>query len=137
MLGELICDERGKQTGMRVLPHEGSGPKVEVSFQGSGKMLGIEETDMGTYWTIVRPHGDGVLYGNGQGVLMTQNGEMVAWSGSGVGRFTGHGSAVSFRGSVYYQTASERLSRLNGLAAVYEYEADENGNIALKVWEWK
>jgi hypothetical protein len=137
MLGELICEERGKVTGTRVLPHEGPGPKVEVSFQGSGKMLGVDETDMGTYWTVVRRHGDGVLYGNGDGVLMTAAGEMVTWTGSGVGRFTGRGPGVTFRGVVYYQTASERLSRLNGLAAVYEYEADENGNIALKVWEWK
>ena len=42
MLGELVGEERGKLTGLRVLPHEGSGPKVEVTFQASGKML---ETD--------------------------------------------------------------------------------------------
>jgi hypothetical protein len=136
MLGNLICEEHGKVTGTRVLPHEGSGPKVEVSFQGSGKMLSIDETDMGTYWTIVRPHGDAVMYGEGNGVLMTKDGEMVSWSGSGVGRFTGHGS-ITFRGAVYYQTASERLSRLNDLAGVYEYETDETGNVTLKVWEWK
>ena len=137
MLGELIGEERGKLTGLRVLPHEGSGPKVEVTFQASGKTLGIDSTDMGTYWTIVRRHGDGVMYGNGDGVLMTATGEMVTWTGSGVGRFTGRGSGVTFRGAVYYQTASERLSRLNGLAAVYEYETDENQNVTLRVWEWK
>jgi hypothetical protein len=137
MLGELIGEERGKLTGLRVLPHEGSGPKVEVSFQASGKILGIDSTDMGTYWSIVRQHGDGVLYGNGQGVVMTKSGEMATWVGTGVGRFTGHGSGTLFRGSVYYQTSSERLSRLNGLAGVYEYEADENGNTTAKFWEWK
>jgi hypothetical protein len=42
MLGELIGEERGKLTGLRVLPHEGSGPKVEVTFRASGKMLGID-----------------------------------------------------------------------------------------------
>ena len=137
MLGELICEERGKVGGLRVLPHEGAGPKVEVSFQATGKMLGADESDMGTYWSIVRQHGNGVMHGQGNGVLMTQGGEMVTWSGSGVGRFTGQGSAVSFRGVVYYQTASERFFRLNGLAAVYEYETDAAGNVSLKVWEWK
>ena len=137
MLGELICEERVKLTGTRVLPHDGPGPKVEVSFQAGGKMLGVDETDMGTYWSIVRQHGDGAMYGSGDGVLMTTTGEMVTWKGSGVGRFTGRGSGVTFRGVVYYQTASERLRRLNGLAGVYEYETDENGNVALKVWEWK
>ena len=137
MLGDLICEERGKVTGLRVLSHEGEGPKVESSFQGSGKMLGIEESDMGTYWTIVRTHGSGTMYGEGNGVLMTKGGEMVTWSGNGVGRFTGQGSGVTFRGVVYYQTASERLARLNGLAGIYEYETDAAGDVTLKVWEWK
>ena len=53
------------------------------------------------------------------------------------GRFTGQGSGVTFRGVVYYQTASERLSRLNGLAGIYEYETDAAGDVTLKVWEWK
>ena len=137
MLGDVICEERGKLSGLRVLSHEGTGPKVEVSFQATGKILGVDASDIGTYWTIVRQHGNGVMYGQGDGVLMTQGGEMVTWSGNGVGRFTGQGSGVSFRGVVYYQTASERFSRLNGLAAVYEYETDAAGNVGLKVWEWK
>jgi hypothetical protein len=137
MLGELICEEHGKVTGLRVLPHEGAGPKVEVSFQATGTMLGVDESDMGTYWTIVRQHGNGVMYGQGDGVLMTQGGEMVTWTGSGVGRFTGQGAGVSFRGVVYYQTASEGLSRLNGFAGVYEYETDGAGSVSLRVWEWK
>jgi hypothetical protein len=77
------------------------------------------------------------MYGQGEGVFMTQDGEMVTWSGNGVGRFTGQGSSVSFRGVVYYQTASERFARLNGLAGIYEYETDGEGNVGLKVWEWK
>ena len=137
MLGDLICEERGKVTGLRVLPHEGAGPKVEVSFQAAGKILGVDENDLGTYMTIVRQHGNGVMYGQGEGVFMTQGGEAVTWSGNGVGRFMGQGSGVSFRGVVYYPTASERFSRLNGLTGVFEYETDATGNTALKVWEWK
>ncbi|HKX17048.1 MAG TPA: hypothetical protein VJT33_03440 [bacterium] len=137
MLGDVICEERGKVTGLRVLSHEGAGPKVEVSFQATGKMLGADESDMGTYVTVVRQHGNGVMYGRGDGALMTQGGEMVTWTGSGVGRFTGQGTGVRFRGVVYYQTASERFSPLNGLAGIYEYEADATGNVTLKVWEWK
>jgi hypothetical protein len=137
MQGDVICEERGKVTCLRVLPHEGAGPKVEVSFQATGKIFGVDESDMGTYWTIVRQHGNGVMYGQGNGVLTTQGGEMVSWSGNGVGRFTGQGTGVSFRGVVYYQTASERFSRLNGLAGIYEYETDGAGSVNLKVWEWK
>ena len=49
MLGEQIGEETGQITGMRVLPDEGHGTKVEVSFQASGTMLGAHVNDMGTY----------------------------------------------------------------------------------------
>ena len=49
MLGEQIGEEMGQITGMRVLPDDGAGAKVEVSFQQSGTLLGAHVTDMGTY----------------------------------------------------------------------------------------
>src|SRR5262249_40104372 len=75
MLGEMIGEETGKITGTRVLPSEGGGPKVETSFQGTGRYLGIEVTDIGTYWAVMRP--DGTLYGEGQGVVMAKDGGMA------------------------------------------------------------
>jgi len=92
-----------------------NGPEVEVSFQSNGTLRGVHETNMGTYITITRP--DGTLFGEGQGVVMTDDGEMAAWKGHGVGRFTGHGSAVSWRGARYCQTNSPKLARLNSIAA--------------------
>jgi hypothetical protein len=135
MLGEQIDEETGQITGMRVLPGEGAGSKVEVSFQSSGTLLGAHMTNMGTYISVSRP--DGTLFGDGQGIIMTDEGEMVTWRGQGVGRFTGHGTAVSWRGAIYSQTTSERLARLNGIAGVFEFEADESGKTAAKSWEWK
>ncbi len=134
MLGELLGEERGKRTGFRVLPSDGGGPKVEVSFSAQGKLLGVDTTSMGTYWSIVRA--DGTLFGDGQGLVMTAEGDMATWTGQGVGRFVGRGT-VSWRGAVYYQTTSERLARLNGVAGIFEYEVDEEGNSRSKVWEWK
>jgi len=130
MLGEMLGEVRGKVTGQRVL-QDG---KVEVSFQQSGKVLGVDLSEMGTYSTELRS--DGTLFGEGQGVHMYANGNTAAWKGGGVGKFTRPG-AVSFRGAIYFQTKSEKLARLNTVAVVFEYEADENGNTHAKVWEWK
>ena len=135
MLGEQIGEVTGQITGMRVLPDEGHGAKVEVSFQQSGTLLGVHVNDMGTYVSVTRP--DGTLFGNGQGVTMTEDGEMATWRGQGVGRFTGRGGAVSYRGAVYFQTTSERLARLNSMAVVFEYETDESGKTTAKDYEWK
>jgi hypothetical protein len=68
---------------------------------------------------------------------MTKEEEMGTWSGTGAGRFTGRGSAVSFRGVVYFQTTSQKLARLSGTAVVYEWEVDENGNGQASFFEWK
>jgi hypothetical protein len=134
MLGEQVGLETGQVTGMRVLASEGD-PIVEVSFQATGTLLGIRETNMGTYTTVTRP--DGTLFGEGQGVVMTDDGELASWKGDGAGRFTGSGTAVSWRGALYYQSASPRLARLNSMAVVFEYETDASGKTEAKAFEWK
>ncbi len=134
MLGERISAESGKVTTQRVLPNPGGGPKMETSFQATGKLLGEDETDTGTYSAVVRP--DGTLYGEGQGVIMGKNGDVATWIGQGVGTIKKDGS-VSYRGAVYYQTSSSKWSRLNSVAGIFEYEVDAQGNSHSEISEWK
>ena len=134
MLGEKVGEESGKVTGQRVLPSDGGGPKVETSFQASGRLLGVESTNMGTYHSVVRP--DGTVYGEGQGVLMGKDGEMGSWVGQGVGTFKG-GGAISYRGAIYVQSPSPKWARLGSVATVFEYEVDGNGSTRAQLWEWK
>src|SRR5260370_23909187 len=135
MLGEILGEERGKVTVYRVLPPEGGAPKVEVSFQANGTLLGVGETSIATYRSVARP--DGTLFGEGHGIVTGAGGETATWVGNGIGKMAGKGSAASWRGAVYYQTASPKWARLNGIAAVFEYETDENGNTTATLWEWK
>ena len=97
-------------------------------------MLGSEFMEIGTYSSVIRP--DGTIYGEGEGVLLSAAGDQVTWKGAGVGTFKERG-AVSYRGAIYYHTASAKLSRLNSVAGVFEFEADGDGNTQSKVWEWK
>lgn len=107
---------------------------METSFEASGKLLNIEENEVGTYWSVVRP--DGTLYGEGQGIIMGKGGEAATWVGQGVGTFTKDGG-VSYRGAVYYMTSTAAWSRLNRVAAVFEFEVDAQGNSRAQLWEWK
>ncbi|MGA9622872.1 MAG: hypothetical protein WBL65_12070 [Bryobacteraceae bacterium] len=109
-------------------------PTVEVSFEDSGKILGVDTTGFGTYTSTVRP--DGTIYGEGEGAIFTQDGEMVAWKGSGLGKFKERG-AVSYRGILYFRTASQKLARLNTAPGVFEFEVDPQGGTQTKTWEWK
>ena len=133
MLGELIGESRGKRSGRRVLSVD-HGFKVEVAFESVGKVLGIDTNEIGTYCSVSRS--DGTLYGEGQGVVLGNEGSTATLKGQGVGRFVG-GGAVSYRGAVYYSTASPKLARLNTVAAIFEFEVDANGNTHSKLWEWK
>ena len=136
-LGEQIEESRGKITGQRVLDVEGV-LKMETSFAMEGNYRGTTCADVGTYTSTLR---DGVLHGQGQGIITTKDGQgMASWTGQGIGRFTGAGK-VSFRGSLFLQTpsASEggKLSFMNNMVGVFEYEADEMGNCSSKTWEWR
>jgi len=133
MLGDLVLEAKGKTTGKRVLSAEG--PKVEISFESQGTYRGTPVNEIGTFWSIPRP--GGVLYGEGHGAIMTNDGEMGSWSGSGLGRFK-EGGRISYRGSVIYQTASQgKLAALNNAVIVFEYDVDADDNSVEKGWEWK
>ncbi len=134
MQGEKIGEETGKLTSQRVLPNPGGSPKMETSFQSNLTLVGVEATDTGTYWSVVRP--DGTLYGEGQGIVMSKEGDLGTWTGQGVGTVKKDG-AISYRGAVYYQSSSAKWSRLNSVAAIFEYEVDTHGNTHSQLWEWK
>ena len=134
MQGEKIGEESGRVTSQRVLPSPSGSPKMETSFQANTMLLGVEATDTGTYRSVVRP--DGTLYGEGQGIVMGKEGDLATWKGQGVGTIKKDG-AISYRGAVYYQSSSARWSRLNSVAAIFEYEVDAQGNTRSQLWEWK
>lgn len=133
MLGEKIAEGRGKRTGRRVVA---TSPlfKVEVSFEDRSTMLGVEGMNIGTY--VSNPKPDGSLDGYGEGVFATMDGETVTWKGIGVGRFLAAG-AVRYAGTLSYSTSASKLSALNAVAGVFEFDVDADGNTHSVIWEWK
>ena len=108
MLGDLIYEHIGKITGQRVLDAEGA--KMETTFSGNAKYRGTDGTEIGTYCTIYRP--EGVLYGEGQGVITSKEGEIATWTASGIGRFTGQGK-IRFHGPLFYLYTLNREAQLS------------------------
>ena len=129
-LGEILGEGRGKVTTMRVL----SDGKMEVSQQGTGKLLGSEISDAVTYWTTMRPNG--TVYGEGQQAFMSSDGS-ATWKGSGVGKPTGQGGWKYAYAGAFQTVASQKWGRLLDVYTVGEYDVDENANYHWKMWEWK
>jgi len=132
MLGDLIGESNGKRLVRRILSIEP--PTAEVSFEDTGKMLGVATNGSGTYTSVVRP--DGSILGNGQGLIITADGDQITWTGTGLGKF-GAGGSVSYRGMLFYRTNSQKLTQLNNMCGAFEFETDSAGNTSAKVWEWK
>ena len=134
MLGEMIGEVRGQQTTMRVLPDEGHGPRMEVTDQASGTLCGVAINQTVTYVGTMRPNG--TLSGGGTGITMSTSGGAATFRGAGVGRFVGQG-ALSWRGSLFYESASDEFAALNGIAVLFEYEVDASGKSEGRLYEWK
>jgi hypothetical protein len=133
MLAGLLGQEEGRIAGRRVLPGSGTSPDLEVSFEASGVVLGIQINDVGTFIATARP--DGSLFGEGQGIMTTPDGETATWRGQGIGRRSG-GTGTAWRGILFFQTACERLVALNRMAVVFEFDVDGEGKTQAKSWEW-
>jgi hypothetical protein len=131
MLGSQIGEGKGKRTGRRVIattPYV----QIEATVEETTTMLGIQGMNIITYHASTKP--DGSLDGQGEGVFMTPDGDTVSWKGIGVGRF-GAGGSLQYCGSLSYTTASKKFLRLNGIAGVFQWEIDAQGNTHSQIWE--
>ena len=134
MLGELLYEETGNVTGIKVLPPEEGAVVLEVSLQASGRIQGIEHTSIWTYTSSTRA--DGSIFGEGRGVLTTASGDVVHIVGRASDQSSGPGSPTRYRGAFHFHPNSDTFARLNGIAAVFEYDVDADGSSNAKIWEW-
>ena len=134
MLGDLLYEETGNVTGIKVLPPEEGAVVLEVSLQAAGRIQGVEHTSIWTYTSTTRT--DGSIFGQGRGVLTTVAGDVVHLLGRASDQSRGPGKPVRYRGAFHFQTNSEKFARLNGIAAVFEYDVEADGSTKGKIWEW-
>ena len=128
MLGELIGEFKGKNTGWRVLPDG----KIETTAQGTGKILGVDAFLLST---SVGTMANGIFMGEVTSVITTMDGDAVMMKGNAVGWPSGNGGTT--RAASIHTTQSQKLARLNKVVGLHEYETDMNDNWTGKIWEWK
>jgi hypothetical protein len=130
MLGDMVFEGRGKTVSMRVLPNG----KLEQTVMMQGMFLGDEFSTTWTSEAEVRPDGTG--YTEFHGFYTTKKGGMGRYTGMGNGVMAPDGSQI-WRGVVCYSNPPGMYSRFNGIAVVWELQADKEGNVHNKGWEWK
>ena len=94
--------------------------------------------NIGTIWTIPTNTSENTLYSEGQGVLTTQQGEIVTYTQQATGQITPEGRVV-FQGSMFFKALSPtgQLASLDNQMGIYNYESDLAGNAQRQVWQWR
>jgi hypothetical protein len=133
MLGEQVAEFAGQIISTRILEDLGTGSRTEATDHTVGTLCGLHAEGTVTYVSTMRPNG--TIAGSGNGIVVTANGHTATFRGTGVGRMTAPGT-VSYRGAIFYETSAQELSRLNGIAVVFEYEVVDGKSVSNQ-FEWK
>lgn len=128
MESELIGEFKGKNTVYRVL----SDGKMEVSGQGTGKILGIDAFMATTSIGIME---NGVFSGEVYSSITTLEGQTVTMKAFAIGYPSGNGGVS--RGASIQSTTYDKLMRLTKVILFNEYVTDMTDNWTGKIWEWK
>ena len=140
MLGELIYESTGKIVSRRVVDTgdiNSLSAKVELSYSGSGYMLGIGNVT--ETWTFVNTHlKNNITQGIGKGVIITDDGNGIA-TATELGRgFHLSPETMVYPGArVFSADSNSKLAFLNELVGVTQWEVDSLGNYKTKMWQWK
>jgi hypothetical protein len=135
MLGGKVGDEQGKVTGRRILPGDDDmrWVRMEITIETQGTLLGQAGMDVGTYTIVER--GPGQIYGQGQGIFLTMDGQSAIWNGHGIARMDEQGG-IHVAASAAFQTTSEKLAKLNGVLVLVEHHADMQNTARTEFFEW-
>jgi hypothetical protein len=134
MLGDKIGEENGRVTTRRVLPGDDYRyVKMEISFETEVTVFEQRGNNMGTYTVYERIPGQ--MYGEGQGIVMTGDGQAAIWSGHGIGHMDG--DTMVFAAGISFQAGEGSLSRLNDCLVVVEHRAGMDGNVHSNLFEWR
>ncbi|MEE2791269.1 MAG: hypothetical protein VX453_06530 [Acidobacteriota bacterium] len=133
-LGDLLYEETGQVTSVRVLPSDDGEVVTEVCVQTQGTIQGVEENTIWTYTS--RKRADGTMVGEGNGVTTTKDGEVINLTGTGAARATPPGEVIKYRGAVYFYSTSQKWAKLNGVAGVHEYDLNPDGSLVIKFYAW-
>jgi hypothetical protein len=135
MLGELLGEMEGKVSSSSQRVVDIKGRTMETTVMASGSLKGVQVTETLTY--VANPTSKGVLHGVGNGIVTTEDGDIVTFTGEGIGTFDAS-DVLKWRGAIFFDTSSEgKLGSLNNIVGVFEAQIDAQGNFRDKTWEWK
>ena len=134
-LGEKVAEEKGSVIGMSVKSIDANGMSIEFSFASEVQGIGRYPSgrDMGTLSSLDGPHTN---RSTGQGVIITKDGEMLPWHGSGIDKRVGDKIKGIFLAT--FTTMSQKYAWMNDVLIVLDSEASaDRTKFSDTAYEWK
>jgi len=133
-MGDKLYEEKAKLAMGFIKEIDANGLEMLQSFsselKGSGKMP--SGTNMASGKVMMSPNG--MAYGKWHGMIMTVDGDMVAWAGNG--RSKRGKNSIKGVMLITYMTMSEKLKWLNDVVGIAEISGDMS-QVTTMVSEWR
>ena len=126
--------KKGNLVGTRVLNVIGE-PQLEYSIVENGTITDIGNVTNIQTWidTLRTPK---VIYGEGKGVMITDDGQRATWIGYDIGQLQNNGSIIYKGITIFNNNATGDMAFLNNLVGLHITTVQDN-NQATKIWKWQ
>jgi hypothetical protein len=130
-LGRPVYVAINRGTSMKTLD---KGCQVEeITFDGNGTINGVEFTEQGSYFALIKP--DGSIHSHGSVAIMTAEGESATYTYQTLGMVRSDGNLVE-RGCAFVSTTSNgKLASLDKVMLILRTEIDPQTGTG-KTWGW-
>jgi hypothetical protein len=108
---------------------------VPINLEENGTITGIGNVTNIQTWidTLRTPK---VIYGEGKGVMITDDGQRATWIGYDIGQLQNNGSIIYKGITIFNNNAIGDMAFLNNLVGLHITTVQEN-NQATKIWKWQ
>lgn len=145
-IGEFLFEENFDDKNRWEIALDTEEVRTQHFAVGTGRFRGVNFTD--NHNVVVLYLSDGVIRYEEKGIISGENGEIVTWTGHGVGRpnkkggYSGRGSYLfKAKGDASVGAGKKRgrrvLASLDNVIGVYELESDSKSNGSQKWWRWE
>jgi hypothetical protein len=126
--------KKGNLVSTRV-PNVIGEPQLEYSIVENGTITGIGNVTNIQTWidTLRTPK---VIYGEGKGVMITDDGQRATWIGYDIGQLQNNGSIIYKGITIFNNNATGDMAFLNNLVGLH-ITTVQDSNQATKIWKWQ
>ncbi len=130
-LGRPVYVAINRGTSMKTLD---KGSQVEeITFDGNGTINGVEFTEQGSYFALIKL--DGSIHSHGSVVIMTEEGESASYTYQTLGMVRADGKLIELGCALVSTTSKGRLASLDKMVLILKTEIDQQAGIG-KTWGW-